>query len=32
MSDRKLAMYDEWNSIVLHIALDNLLVTNEVSK
>ena len=29
---RKLAVYDEWNNIVLHVALDNSLVTNEVSK
>lgn len=28
---RKLAIYDKWNNIVVHIALDNLLVTNEVS-
>ncbi|XKL61028.1 hypothetical protein PGB90_008085 [Kerria lacca] len=29
---KKLAVYDEWNSVVLHVALDNLLVTNEVKR
>ncbi|XP_065207751.1 cysteine protease ATG4B [Planococcus citri] len=29
---KKLAAYDQWNSIVLHVALDNVLVTNEVKR
>ncbi|XP_026687250.1 cysteine protease ATG4A-like [Diaphorina citri] len=29
---RKLAKYDDWSSIVFHVALDNTLVVNQVKK
>lgn len=25
-------MYDEWSSVVIHIALDNTVIVNEISK
>ncbi|KRT81154.1 Peptidase, partial [Oryctes borbonicus] len=27
---KKLAKYDEWNSLVIHVALDNLVIINEI--
>ncbi|KAK9510581.1 hypothetical protein O3M35_005328 [Rhynocoris fuscipes] len=29
---KKLAVYDEWSGLVVHVALDNLLVINEVRR
>ena len=29
---RKLAVYDEWSSIVIHVALDNTVIVNEISE
>lgn len=28
---RKLAVYDEWSSIVIHIAMDNTVIENDIS-
>ena len=29
---RKLAVYDDWSNIVVHIALDNTIIIDDISK
>lgn len=29
---RKLVRYDDWSSTVIHVALDNTVIINEISK
>ena len=29
---RKLAVYDEWSSVTIHVAMDNTVITEDISK
>ena len=29
---RKLAVYDEWSNLVLHVAMDNTVIMNDIRK
>lgn len=29
---RKLIVYDDWSSLLIHVALDNVVIVNEISK
>lgn len=28
--DRKLVLYDDWSSLAIHVALDNMVITDEI--
>lgn len=30
--NRKLAVYDDWSSLVIHVAMDNTVIENDISK
>ena len=29
---RKLAVYDDWSSVVIHVAMDNTVIQDDISK
>lgn len=30
LPNRKLVVYDDWSSIAIHVALDNMVITDEI--